>query len=69
MTENIDWSPHDKYSEAEIECACSSRFRSHNTFRVGLGIVTRKPCPACGSTTGMLASRSDWEPIDLKGSA
>lgn len=48
----IDWSIIDAngYPEHTCTCVCQTEFRSHAKFVVGQGLVSRKPCPRCGST-------------------
>ena len=66
MATNIDWAPFDKDTENECECMCGAVFRSHSKFVAADGIVSRKPCPACG-THSLRASRSGWETMTIKG--
>lgn len=63
----VDWSAHDAFTESTIECRCGVFFRSHSRWTEGVGIRTRKPCPGCGSSTGMRAARSDPETIEYTG--
>ena len=44
----IDWTPHDKFSENTCTCRCGQVFRSHSKYVHDDGLVSRKPCPACG---------------------
>jgi hypothetical protein len=61
----IDWSQQDKFSEMTNECRCGATFRSHSKLvRIDDGawrLITRKPCPVCGSVDNVRSSRSDVE--------
>jgi len=61
----IDWSVHDRYPENTLTCACGEMFRSHSKAIVGVGIVSRKPCPRCGETQSIRSARSDPERYEL----
>lgn len=61
-----DWSGREKYSENTITCACGAVFRSHDRFDVRIGIITKKPCPSCGATSGHRRSSSDPEYMTIK---
>jgi hypothetical protein len=57
----IDWSRHKAGEESNCDCSCETSYRSHTKFVMGVGLVARTPCPGCGSTLRLRASRSDWE--------
>lgn len=57
----IDWSKHKLGEEAECTCFCNTVYMSHAKFVGGLGLVAQTPCPGCGETLRLRASRSDWE--------
>lgn len=63
----IDWSELDKYAEDYCECKCGATFRSHTKFVWidaigGIGkIVSRKPCPSCGSRVNLRRTTSPPE--------
>ena len=65
----IDWTPHDKYSECTIECRCGTYYRSHSkgvALHESFVLVTRKPCPSCGESIGNArAARSDPEEYSI----
>ena len=46
----IDWSALDRYTEDTCECHCGATYRSHAKYSMAdNGIVSRRPCPNCGS--------------------
>lgn len=56
-----DWSYHDKYPKERVTCVSDHSFASHSKFSGRLvAIVSRDPCPACG-THSLRASRSGGE--------
>ncbi len=62
----IDWSAFDEYSENTCTCTCGAVFRSHSKFVGSLpGIITQKPCPACGSHDSIRRVSSDVEVMTL----
>lgn len=71
---SIDWTIFDGDPEGNVTCACMyadlkdgdfvPSFRSHYKFvrtETFAGVVTRKPCPKCGSHTNVSRVRGDWE--------
>jgi hypothetical protein len=56
----IDWSAFDEYPKSTCTCVCDCVYRSHAKYVTDQGLVSRKPCPSCGSTTPRIA-RSDPE--------
>ena len=60
---SIDWSNFDAYSESTCYCRCMAIFRSHARFVANPepGLVSRKPCPKCGSTDHLFRVSSDQE--------
>lgn len=63
----IDWSEIEKYPEQIIDCRCGATFPSHAKF-VGVisRMVSRKPCPSCGTRTNFRKVSSGWEPFELR---
>jgi len=64
MNSTIDWSSFDKYLESNCECSCGVTFQSHaKAVRDGISwtLVSRKPCPKCGKSSGLRSIRSDSE--------
>ena len=67
----IDWTKHDGVSESNCTCRCVydrlrdgdliPTFRSHAKYVGGLGLRSRKPCPACGRHDNLDSIRGDWE--------
>lgn len=70
----VDWSVFDSHPESSCTCRCMyadlkdgdyvPSFRTHTKFVSSAsftGIVTRKPCPRCGSHTNVGSVRGDWE--------
>ena len=64
MTQSIDWTPFDRFSESTCTCVCDAVYRSHAKFVMALGLVARKPCPACGSTA-LRGASSDPEAMTI----
>jgi len=65
MTTKIDWTTFDRFPESTLTCACGATFRSHSKYVLGSGIVSRKPCPGCGKTNLIAASRGDPEEMTI----
>ena len=62
----IDWSVIEKYPENTCTCRCGKDFRSHAKFDMSLpGLVSRKPCPGCGSYRNLFRASSDPETMTL----
>lgn len=61
----VDWTPHDEFSELTCTCRCGATYRTHIKFvRVGefAGLVSRLPCPGCGQREGNITrAHSDPE--------
>jgi hypothetical protein len=70
MSKKIDWSPFDSFSENTIECTCGATYRSHSKAVMSgtrFIIVSRKPCPGCGSSENIRRSSSDPEKMTIGG--
>lgn len=69
MADVIDWTVFDKYSEDTCYCGCGAVFRSHGKFvnKPKCGLVTRKPCPACGKNDDICRLSADPETFTIKG--
>lgn len=67
---DVDWSKFDAFPESACECRCGSFYRSHAKVTdrgLGMVLVSRKPCPGCGSQEGHLrAVRSDPEVYEIR---
>lgn len=59
-TNDIDWSAF-TWPEDTCECRCGSSFRSHVKFVRDIGMISRRPCPSCGSCNNLRAARSEPE--------
>lgn len=66
-SELVDWSGHDGFPENTVECWCGTVFRSHSTYKLHLGIVSRKSCPQCGKHVDKRAAYSDPESFTIEG--
>ena len=66
-SDTYDWSGREKYSPNTITCACGQMFRSHDRFGADIGIVSQRPCPKCGATTGHRKTSSDPESMTIRG--
>lgn len=68
MATPIDWSVFDKYPDDTCFCRCGSEFRSHAKFATvagSSGLVSRKPCPACGKADDIWMVSADSETYTL----
>jgi hypothetical protein len=63
--ERIKWEAHNQYPENTCECRCGAIFRSHSRYSSTRGLISRKPCPACGKDDGLRAARSDPEEMTI----
>lgn len=55
----IDWGPHLQWPPMDITCACGQHFKSHGKYlTAAMGVVTKDPCPGCGSHCRVRAARS-----------
>jgi hypothetical protein len=69
----IDWSKHDTFPESTNTCRCGAVFRAHTkaVFDPAPGgkarIVSRKPCPECGTYANLSGSSSDPETMTIRG--
>lgn len=64
MTIAIGWKHFDKFPENTIFCRCGAVFRSHSKAVMaegGMNLVSRKPCPSCGSSSNVWKAASDPE--------
>lgn len=62
----IDWTKFNKYPESTCYCRCEAVYRSHAKFDMTKpGLVTRKPCPACGSTENCRRVSDDPERVTI----
>ena len=61
---SIDWSEFDKYSMNTIDCFCEAIYKSHckgiNIDRDYI-VITREPCPSCGSQYNVKRAQSEPE--------
>jgi len=56
-----EWAIFDQYPENTCECMCGAVYRSHSRYTMARGLISRKPCPACGKDNGVRRSSSDPE--------
>ena len=61
---DIDWSGFN-WPEDECECCCGALFRSHTKWVTNRGVVSRKPCPACGRDDNYRRVTSEPELVTL----
>ncbi len=64
----IDWSVFDGDPENTIECHCGAVFRSHSKY-AGKPIsrmISKKPCPKCGTNYRLRRISSDPEVWNIK---
>ena len=62
MSNMFDWSKIEQYPKQTIECRCGAVFRAHARYSLIEGsVVTKEPCPGCGSFNTVRAARSDPE--------
>lgn len=68
MSDQIDWSVHEKYPENTCTCKCGVIFRSHTKTIMSptIMIISRKTCPSCGKQDLQRIS-SDPETYSIKG--
>lgn len=60
----IDWTPFAKYEPNYIRCSCGGEFRSHVKgimHEDSFIVVTRTPCPDCGSNSNVRQATSPRE--------
>lgn len=69
----IDWSILDKYPADTCECHCGEVYRSHAkavlTDDGTFALVSRRPCPGCGSDRSLRKVSSEPETMTIGGNS
>lgn len=63
----INWTASDKYPEDTCRCRCGAVWASHAkfVFDPAPGLVTRRPCPACGRNDQCVSVRGGTEAMSF----